>query len=100
MTRAQLDLLTTVGGHIFALVAIFVVGSHRRRQIGLKEHVLCYFLPWCLHETFEFERFRYCDRKSNPTGFSLGGGVIGSMQSGGRHHGETKKRMKILGCDL
>ena len=98
MTRAELDLLTTVGGHIFALMAIFVVGSHRRRQIGLKEHVLCYFLPWCLHETFE--RFRYCDRKGNPTGFSLGGGVIGSMQSGGRHHGETKKRMKILGCDL
>jgi len=98
MTRVQLTLLTVIGAHIFALMAIFVVGSHRRRQIGLKEHVLCYFLPWCMNETFE--RFTYCDHRGRPSGFSLGGGVIGSVQSGERHHGQTKKRKLILGHDL
>ena len=101
MDEDQLSVLEMLGKDLFAVVALFGVGLHRKRKMGFKESMLCYHICWN-HRRY-FRRFRFANFKGEVQlalsgGFlSLGGGVIGSVKSGERHHAFTKRRKRRSG---
>lgn len=101
MDEDQLSVLETLGKDLLAAVVLFGVGLHRKRKIGFKENMLCYHVCWN-HRRY-FRRFRFANCKGevqhahSGRGLSLGGGVIGSVQSGERHHAFTKRRKRRSG---
>ena len=104
LTRAKLSGLVITGASLFVLIGKFQVGRHRQRQLGLSEHILCYFMPWNLADTFD--RFRFIRNEDWISGtipeeeVSLGGRDRAAVQSGERKHALTKRRSATLGHGL
>ena len=93
ISEGELETLLQVGASMFCLLGKFGVGRHRLRSLGLSEFVLCYFMAWNARDVFQ--RFMFASFGGLATGLSLGLGILGSVQSGERHHGLTKMRMRF-----
>ena len=75
ITIEQADRLIELGEQLYALIVLFGIGPKRKRHVGLKESVLCRFMPWNLK--MMIKRFTYFDVKGEPQGVSMGGHVFG-----------------------
>ena len=79
ITMPEAERLVQLGEQLFVLIVLFGIGPQRRRHVGLKEHVLCRFMPWNLRRMIK--RFTYCNVKGIPEYVSMGGHVFGQDAS-------------------